>query len=289
MAERELKGAVDIGSNTVQMLVGEIKNKKVKPCLRYLATTRLGKTPGFLSESAIKETLKALTEINSLLNRVKISGMRLIGTSALRDAKNSSRLLDAVREKFNWEIEIINGLEEARLSYLGAASILGPGEYIVLDIGGGSTEIITENGGPASKSYNLGAVRAYKNSWGRKQIKEQLLIQGALPSLKGKTLIGVGGTITTAAAFKKGLKKYNSRKVQGTILSLEEVTALGEELAGLSLAARCQYSPLLARRGEIILEGLAILESAMDLLGAKEIIVSDAGILEGLLLAEDYF
>lgn len=284
MSHNQARAAVDIGSNTVQMLAVRRKPGGLEPVCRYLATTRLGRMPGYLEEGAISDTLKALAEIKKVLADCQIREILLVGTSALREAANSRALLAGIESELGWQVEIISPLEEARLAYAGAMAQIGRSPGLILDIGGGSTEISHENGAFISRSFPLGARRLQQLALSREEIQDIFRGQGPLPALSGKTLIGVGGTITAAAALKLGLAEYAEKAIAGTVLKDEDIRSLLAALAPLSPEERCLYAPLLAQRGEIIQEGLLILEAVMALLGAEEILTSTAGILEGILL-----
>ena len=255
---KKMKAAVDIGSNTVQMLAGFEEHGQIVPVYRYLATTRLGAggQPNHLSERAMAQTVTALAEIQAMLTAEGVRDIRLLATSAVRDAENQ------------------------------AISVLDGRSALVLDIGGGSTELIRENAADLlAVSYNIGAVRAQNYGWQRAEIVQQFS-QKTLPTLDKSPLVGVGGTITTAAAIRAGVEQYSRQAVQGRVLSRQWLLQLRDHLAALPVEARCMYSPLLQKRGEIIVEGLTILEVVMERLGVDCITASDAGFLDGALLLD---
>jgi len=285
-----MRAAIDIGSNTVQMLAGEVSGGNVLPCLHFLATTRLGEgcQDGLLKEERIKQTVDALCRINEILDDADIHNVCLVGTSAIRDAANSEILLKAVEDACGWKINILSGKEEARLSYIGATSLLkNKGTSpLVIDIGGGSTEIIWQNesGVLVASSANVGALRATLGSWDESRIKAELQSQLILPH-QSKAIIGVGGTVTTAAALLYGLSKYSREAVHGRQLDRDMLFSLRQKLAVLLPEERCTYSSLLVQRGEIIVQGLDILLAVLDILHSDSLFASDAGILDGVLLA----
>lgn len=280
------RAAIDIGSNTVQMLAGEIVAGEIRIAGQYLATTRLGEGGNILSQKSIRDTVEALREIKRQLNEAGISDVRVVATSAVRDAANRRELLNAAREATGIEIEVLTGQEEARLSYLGATAYFKGAPPLVLDIGGGSTEMIWEEEGQLkSVSLDLGAVRAYQNGWTKARIKEELKKAEPLPRDE-RSLVAVGGTATTAAALLAGITQYSREMVHGRFVSVYEVQQLLDRLSPLSAIERCSYSPLLARRGEIIVDGLLILLSAMEQLDKNSYITSDAGILDGVILSQ---
>ncbi len=285
---KKMKAAVDIGSNTVQMLAGFEEHGQIVPVYRYLATTRLGAggQPNHLSERAMAQTVTALAEIQAMLTAEGVRDIRLLATSAVRDAENQATFLDLVKRTCGLDVLVLSGAEEAQLSYRGAISVLDGRSALVLDIGGGSTELIRENAADLlAVSYNIGAVRAQNYGWQRAEIVQQFS-QKTLPTLDKSPLVGVGGTITTAAAIRAGVEQYSRQAVQGRVLSRQWLLQLRDHLAALPVEARCMYSPLLQKRGEIIVEGLTILEVVMERLGVDCITASDAGFLDGALLLD---
>jgi len=286
-----MRAAIDIGSNTVQMLAGEILPKAVIPKLHFLATTRLGEGSqnSLLKEDRIAQTVDVLCQIKILLDESGISEVRLVGTSAIRDAVNKEILLKAVEAACGWRIDILEGKEEARLSYIGATSLINIEEEaispLVIDIGGGSTEIIWQNedGALAASSANLGALRAKLADWDESRIKSLLFNELILPCQR-RPIIGVGGTVTTSAALIYGIDTYSREAVHGKKLDYDKILSLHKKLAALTDKDRCAYSPLLAQRGEIIVNGLEILLAILEILDADSLLASDAGILDGVLL-----
>ncbi|MCL1976463.1 MAG: hypothetical protein FWG61_09930 [Firmicutes bacterium] len=297
--------AIDIGSNTVQLLVVEREDAHFRPPLTdsvikpgntknplfsALRTTRLGASskPGLLKKKRIEETVEALKEYHSLLSSLGVEKVRVIATSAVRDAANAQLLLQAVRDSCGWQIEILSGQEEARFSFFGAAAsalAYGMNHIIVLDIGGNSSELIRWRKNRLSTiSANVGAVRAHVAGWQINEIIEALaFIDREEDDDKAELIIGVGGTITTAAALIMGCQEYDRKTVEGYCLKIEEVEELITILQPLTIAERCAFSPLLERRGEIICEGLLILVVFYRLLSLTELKVSAGGVLEGCL------
>lgn len=286
-----MRAAIDIGSNTVQMMAGDVSQNIVIPKLHFLSTTRLGEGShnGLLKEERIAQTVDALCRIKILLDKAGIEEVRLVGTSAIRDAVNKERLLKAVEDSCTWQIDVLDGKEEARLSYIGATSLNnGANEEIsplVIDIGGGSTELIWrgEDGALAASSANVGALRAKLSAWDESRIRSILYDELILPCQR-RPLIGVGGTVTTSAALVYGIGTYSREAVHGKKLTYEQILSLRKRLAALNDKDRCAYSPLLAQRGEIIVKGLDILLAILEILDAGSLWASDAGILDGVLL-----
>lgn len=285
-----MKAVIDIGSNTTQLMLGELKNNKINILGQYIITTRLGSgtTKNLLTDRGINATVAAIMEYKEKISLFDVDGVRLIATSATRDAENRHQLLDAVKKSCGWSIDVLSGEEEAYLAYKGAMFACPKSDKVaVIDIGGGSTEIIC--GDKHSQSFlsmNIGAVRALEAGWDKDEIKSR--IKNYINDFRyqfnsNMQAIGVGGTITSAAGIVQGLQKYDRSKIEGFLLEKKSVVSLLEQLTKLNRQQRCRFSPLLEKRGEIIVEGLWILESVMNLCGFENISVTGGGVLDGAL------
>ena len=300
--------AIDIGSNTVQLLVtqstvgsqrAEVEASREKdglplftePLFHALHTTRLGasSTPNQLAAERVADTLAVLKEYRNILLRQEVAAVRVIATSAVRDATNKDVLIQAVRELCGWQVEVLSGQEEAHISFLGAAEQAlkrNARHFLLLDIGGGSSELIRWRDGLLNAvSANVGAVRAQMAHWQANEIERELsaVIKAKDDDITAYVL-GAGGTITTAAAILLGCREYSREAVDGYCLKAENVDELLEMLRPLSISERCAFLPLLARRGEIIWEGLLILRAFFRLLSLPCLTVSAGGVLQGCLL-----
>lgn len=280
--------AIDIGSNTVQMLVSSVDSTGYTCLFSDLETTRLGDSaqPGYLSATAIAHTAAVVAGFMQQINAMGVKPCRIVATSAVRDARNSKDLYLAIQKAAPTapEVEIISGKREAQLSYLGACLSIGNIVHMpVLDTGGSSSELIwMEQGHLSSVSANVGAVRAMKNGWDSAAVAQRLSL--VFPSdLQVDSLLGVGGVITTAAAIQQGLHEYQRESVEGVCLSRGDLQKLLHQLIVLPRTARCTYSPLLKQRGEIMVEGLWIWLAVLELLSAQQVIVTGGGILDGMI------
>lgn len=283
--------AIDIGSNTVQLLVAESVDNHFRPHFHALRTTRLGacSQPGLLDAARIADTLSVLSEYAKIIAQHQVSGVRVIATSAVRDAANRDELLDAALALTGWPIEVLSGPEEARISFLGAAraAVSAGAEHILLiDIGGSSSELTRwRQSGMQAVSADVGAVRAQTQGWDASEISRRLAAVIGLQEDDASALaIGAGGTITTAAGLLLECREYSREAIEGYRLTRQGVEQLLHILRPLSLAQRCAFSPLLARRGEIIYEGLLILREFFEQLGLPYLLVSGGGVLDGCLL-----
>ncbi|MEG1538248.1 MAG: Ppx/GppA family phosphatase, partial [Clostridiales bacterium] len=203
-----MKAVIDIGSNTTQLLLAESKNGKAKIVNQQIRTTRLGAgiAQHLLTPQGIANTVAALDEYRQLITAATVGQIRLIATAAVRDAVNRQELLDIVQERFGWTIEVLSGSEEASLAYAGAVAATGEKKLPVVDIGGGSTEIIMVKDACATTvSAPLGAVRVMMAGWDEQKVMQLVRENFAGITFPAKAAIGVGGTITTAAGLLLGL------------------------------------------------------------------------------------
>lgn len=286
-----MKAAIDIGSNSIRMLVGNVEDGVVQVEAQYLRTTRLGKTEkgGNLNPEAVERTLAALAEFHEILQVYGLEKNPVVAaTSAVREAADGVDFKKKIADRLGWDLRILSGEEEARYSYAGAAAVAGGGgNAAVIDVGGGSTELIFPNadGKICGRSVAVGAVRLHSGEVRQADLPGVLSPLQEMYGQGDRTMnfVGVGGTITSLAAMKKGLTVYSRAEINGTALTKAELAAYYNELTALkSEEILCRY-PLLQNREDIITEGIAIYLALAELLGFDEIIVSDAGILDGLL------
>ncbi|SDK97963.1 Ppx/GppA phosphatase family protein [Halanaerobium congolense] len=293
--------AIDIGTNSCRLLIAEKKaNKSLDVLSRKLEITRLGEGVDqnrFLKEEAVNRVYKALEKYKKIIDKFQVDKVRVVGTSALRDVENPNLLTDKIR-KLDLELEIISGEKEAELNYLGAASNLNE-NFLLIDIGGGSTEFIWPNTSDINfKSLDIGCVRLTEKfiSDPREKISslEQKEIQSYVENLLKKKLDlnkefkvkGVGGTITTVAAVKLALEEYDSSKIENLKLEYFELENIINRFADLDLKARKKVKGLQPKRADIITAGLIILKTILNYINVKELYVSDHDLLYGLLKKE---
>jgi len=247
-----------------------------------------------LEESSIKKTIAAIKYFKNKMIEYQVNSYRMVGTSALRDVENDNLLRDKIKQKTNLNLEIISGREEARLAYLGANIGRKTTPGAVIDIGGGSTEIIIrEKDEIQLHSLQVGAVRLTERFIANpnreispeeiKAIKEETIHQAAGLDFDLSAVIGVGGTITTLAAIKNKMTTYKRELIEGTQLSLTEVNKQIERIAKRDIIARRETPGLPEKRADIIPAGAAILAALMENFAVSKITVSDQDILYGLL------
>ena len=284
-----MKAAVDIGSNSIRLLIGDVENGTVRAVEQHLRTTRLGKTAkgGNLNQDAVARTLVALAEFKEILCKYGLQDSPVVAaTSAVREAADKDSFARLIDEKLGWQLRILSGQEEAAFSYAGATSVVAV-PAAVIDVGGGSTELIfAKDSEIVGKSVPVGAVRLHLAEVGATELPCMLKPLADLYAQRQGSLIfvGVGGTITSLAAMKLGLKEYCREKINGTVITAAELLAYYKELKAMTHEEILAKYPLLQNREDIICHGVAVYLALADLLPMKEIVVSDAGILDGLLL-----
>jgi exopolyphosphatase/guanosine-5'-triphosphate,3'-diphosphate pyrophosphatase len=278
--------AVDIGTNSCRLLIAE-KGQPWQTLYRGLVTTRIGEgvdSQGEISPAAVERTIKGLKELQELITRFQVEKMRVVGTSALREAANREEFVKRVGQELNWQVDIISGEEEAQLSYLGVRSgLLLDKPPLVVDIGGGSTEFMMENPFPWYISLPLGAVRTAEADWSDTQILSLLAPLEQKSITPDYPLVVVGGTATTLAAMQLRLSVYDSRLIHGQSLTIDQIQYWRDHLASMSLEERQKVIGLQPQRADIIVPGIRILALIMDQLGYEEMLISESDILDGVI------
>lgn len=289
---------VDVGSNTVRMLIGSCG---ARPYHYERRITRLG--GGFspeigLSAAAMARTMTALKEFSIILEQNQTQCLRAVGTAALRRATNRQQFTEQVFQQTGISIEVIDGVEEAQLTAIGVLSVIRPHPEaaVIFDIGGGSTELILIIDGRvcAQKSYPLGVVRLaeeYPSQHQRQQAINATLadfrsvFQQQLSSPQPIELIGTAGTMTTLAAMDLGMIHYAPAAINNHRLSLAWMHSLYDQLEPLSVTERERLAGMEQGRGDLILPGLQLATAIAECLGVSHLKVADAGLLEGVFLA----
>lgn len=293
--------AIDIGTNSCRLLIGEKASEQSFNILaRRLVITRLGEGVDQnrkLKNEAVDRVFKALKKYKVIIEEYQVQKTRVIGTSALRDVDNSDLLKSKLKE-LGFELEIISGKREAELNYLGAVSNL-EADFLLLDIGGGSTEFIwPEDDQIKFESLDLGCVRMTEkfvtNPEAKFEDEERNEIQKYVKNSLASELNlsqefkvkGVGGTITTLAAVKLALEDYDSSKIENLKIKKSELEKIISDLSRVNLEERQKIKGLQPKRADIIIAGLIILKSILDYIDSKELYVSDHDLLYGLLKEE---
>jgi exopolyphosphatase / guanosine-5'-triphosphate,3'-diphosphate pyrophosphatase len=299
--------AIDIGTNSVLLVVAARGVAGVEPLLERATITRLGEgvdKTRRLSPAAVERNLACLRAYAADLSAHGNPRLDVVGTSALRDAEGAQAFLDEAERILGVRPRVIAGDEEAALTFRGALSgLVLSGALLVFDVGGGSTELISGEAQvravPESRvSLDIGSVRLFERhvrsdppSAAELQAIEADVaraLAGATPlaqrtSAGRITLVGVAGTVTTLKALELGLEPYEAARVHGAVLTLGAVEALCAKLASLPLAARQQLPGLEPKRADVIVAGAIIVRDLLRRSGAPEMVVSDRGVRFGLL------
>jgi exopolyphosphatase / guanosine-5'-triphosphate,3'-diphosphate pyrophosphatase len=295
-----MDAVIDVGSNTIRMIIAGDRLKEKMPPQYYRQITRLGgdfsEVEG-LSESGICRSLEALKSYQKIISSQNISRIKVVGTAALRRAGNRQDFIDRVFAATGLKLEIIDGVEEAFLATQGVLSVVVPipDAAIIVDIGGGSTELTCIIDGQIhfQQSFPLGVVRLCEEFSSAAERRQQIevtfnsvsesLQQTALETKKYQ-LIGTAGTITTLAAIHLRLRNYDAEKINNHEISIDWLYELQSKLESMSVAEREALIGMEPGRGDLILPGLEIILFLLDHLQISTLRVSDAGLLEGLMI-----
>lgn len=293
-------GSIDIGTNTILLLIAKVEEGKVNPLFEIETVVRLGEgvqKNGILLKEAMERGLQTLAQY---LKRCQDWGVQKVfaaGTSALREAKNSKDFLNLVRGKLDLSIEVISGEEEAQLSFLAVAKDIQEREkpILVVDVGGGSTEFILGKSDQIRQwiSLPLGSVRfteeflrsdpVQEEEWGGMERKIRELLVNIPHSQEPLSMVAVGGTATTLASVEQGLEDFIGEKIHHFVLRKE---ALKNQLLLYrfkTIEERKRIPGLPAARADVILAGGTILYLAMEELKCPSVLISCHGVRYGLL------
>jgi len=308
--------AIDIGTNSTRLLISACEKKpgstyKLKALAREMKITRIGKNldkTGLISKHFAEETMEVLASYLKKIKGEGVESFRVVGTSALRKAKNTTWFIKLVDEKLGINVEVITGIEEARLSFYGAlrgTDILSHQtdlkNILVIDIGGGSTEFILgshEGKIILVQSIDLGCVnlteRFIKNSAGKpgnqeltelnEFISTRLIdIVNKIKKLRFSILVGLAGTISTLAAVDLELLAYSRNKIHHHILPEQKIRQIYGIFCSVNLEERKKIAGLDPKRADIIISGTAILLQIMNTLDVEKLLVSEDDILDGIV------
>jgi exopolyphosphatase / guanosine-5'-triphosphate,3'-diphosphate pyrophosphatase len=302
--------AIDVGTNSVRLLVAEPADPPVH-VERLMEVTRLGAgvdASGRLDDAALGRTLDTIERFATRARALGASALRVAATSAVRDAADRERFFAGVRERAGVDVDVLSGLREAATAFRGAtAAVAGAGPFLVLDIGGGSTELVLGDREPlAAASQQLGCVRLTERCLRSDpptaaELGAAITVidaaldeaaatiraagdgESALDPAAARTLVGVAGTVTTLGALHLGLERYEPERIHGTRVSRARVRELRAWLAAMPARARAELGPMAPGREDVIVGGALILERAMLRFGFETVLVSEADILDGLV------
>ncbi len=288
-------GAIDVGSNTVRLLISDPQRRSVS-YLRKVTRLSGNFADGCLDTASITRTLAALKEFSKQLAEHQVASYRAVATEAVRRADNRQSFLEMVKEHTGLTLDIISGDTEAELTSSGVLSVMKPipEAAIIIDIGGGSTELVCVISGQTKlqHSYPLGVVRLceeFNNKDAREQHIETFiedyfirLSQAGLPT-EGYQLIGTAGTVTTLSAMQLGLTEYDVDRINNSIIPVSWLASIQSVMDPLTITEREKLPGMEAGRGDLIIPGIQILRTLADKFKRPEIRVSDSGLLEGVI------
>ncbi|MEU1017526.1 Ppx/GppA phosphatase family protein [Streptomyces sp. NPDC005900] len=304
--------AVDCGTNSIRLLVADADpvTGELRDLDRRMTIVRLGQDvdrTGRLAPEALERTFAACREYAEAIEaHGGVERVRFVATSASRDADNREEFVRGVLDILGVEPEVITGAQEAEFSFTGATRELAgrddlAGPYLVVDIGGGSTEfVVGTDSVEAARSVDVGCVRMTERhlvrdgavadppsperfAAVRADVEAALdLAEQAVPLKRARTLVGLAGSVTTVAAIALGLDTYDSRAIHHSRISYEQVAAIAERLMGATHAERAAIPVMHPGRVDVIAAGALVLLTIMDRTGAREVVVSEHDILDGI-------
>jgi len=294
--------AVDCGTNSTRLLVSDGGHHTVE---RLMRITRLGQgvdATGALAPEAVGRNLDVLREFRQVMDRLGVTRVRMTATSAARDAANRDEFFDAASGVIGVPPELLTGEDEARLAFLGATAALDPAEgpFLVVDIGGGSTEFAVGTKEPEGVlSIDIGCVRLTEKflhhdpptpeelsqviSVSRDYLED---VARELPgATEAKRFVGLAGTVSTVAAVEQGLPEYDTDRIHHFVLTHDAAEDVFRTLATEPRADRIHNPGLEEARADVIVGGTTILVAIMRFFAFDECLVSEADILDGLVLS----
>lgn len=306
--------AIDCGTNSLRLLISEVDpvTGKMEDVVREMKIIRLGEgvdDAKRINAAALERLRAGLVEYQEIISQHSVQAVRMVATSAMRDAANKEDFFVLTKEVLGQPAEIIAGEEEAQLSFLGAVAGLGltGGPYAVIDLGGGSTEFIvgTKEGSSAhilgAISTNMGCVRiterhlhqqpptAAEIAAGRKLVQEQLAqVAKAVPLTQAKTIIGCAGTFNTLAAIANGLESYDPELIHGSVVSFDKLRATIAAQLAMTPKQRLENPIMHPGRADVIGGGCLVVEQIMAAVapaGITEFLIAETDILDGVIMS----
>jgi len=310
----ETVAAIDCGTNSIRLLIADRIDGRLRDLHREMRIVRLGEgvdATGQFSPDALGRTRAALEDYAALLRGHGVRKLRMVATSATRDAANREDFFAMTADVLGSVVlgaiaEVITGSEEAELSFNGAVGELdsAAAPFVVVDLGGGSTEVVlgTGSGVRASYSADIGCVRmterclhsdpptAAEVAAAREVVRERLAeALRVVPVAEAKTWVGVAGTFTTIAALAYGMAEYDADAIHLSRVRFGDLLAVCDQLIGMTRAQRAALGPMHEGRVDVIGGGAIIVEELAAALseraGIDEIIVSEHDILDGIALS----
>jgi exopolyphosphatase/guanosine-5'-triphosphate,3'-diphosphate pyrophosphatase len=293
--------AVDCGTNSIRLLVRDLPGKELH---REMRVVRLGEgvdRTGSLAPQAISRTRHALADYAKTCSELGVERVRMVATSATRDASNRADFVAMVAAVLGVEPEVVSGDEEAALSFRGATGALDPadGPFLVMDIGGGSTELVLGTTAvEAARSVDIGCVRLTERHLHSDPPTAQEIdaatadvdaaVRSALetvPAARARTAVGLAGSVTTVAALALALPSYQPERIHLSRIPAAQVHDITTMLLRMTRAQRAELPVMHPGRVDVIGGGALVLDRALTLLGMDEVLVSESDILDGIALS----
>lgn len=300
--------AIDLGTNAFRLLIADIgpdRRLRVKHSER--AVPRLGTgiaRTGRLDPGAMERSLDALRQFRSVIDRYPVDAVVAAATSAAREAGDADAFLQRIKRDVGFDVEVLSGQEEARRTWLGVLEGLNARERIVeqalvLDVGGGSTEIIRVRDGRFERalSLDLGVVKlterylhhdppesselAELDAEVRAILRTATTLGEGLPR---PTLVGTAGTVTAVAALHLGLTSYQPSLIHDAVVPREALMRIGTQLQGMTSTQRRNLPAIGRGREDVVIAGVRILQGVLDAFGVNSVLVSEYGLREGLII-----
>ena len=292
--------AIDCGTNSIRLLIADVSGGRLTDVARRLELVRLGEgvdRTGRLAPEAIERTRLALLGYAAEIAELGIERVRMVATSASRDASNAGDFRGMVRSVLGVDPEVISGDEEARLSFTGAVNgLTATGPYLMVDIGGGSTEFVTGTSTvDAAISMDIGCVRMTERhlrsdppAAGEIAAAEKDIaaaVDTALAAVRGRdarTFVGLAGSVTTVAALALGLPEYDASRIHHARIALADVRRVTGDLLAATVAERRKLPVMHPGRADVIGAGALILRIIMERSGMDSVVASEHDILDGI-------
>ncbi|MGH3960012.1 exopolyphosphatase [Mycobacterium sp.] len=300
--------AIDCGTNSIRLLIADAIDGHLRDVYREMRIVRLGQgvdATGRFAAGALDRTRAALADYAALCTTHGVEQVRMVATSAARDAANRDVFFAMTAEVLGVRAEVVTGAQEAELSFSGAVNELdlAGAPFVVVDLGGGSTEIVLgESGVVASFSADIGCVRVTERclqsdpptpaevAAARELVRERLgEALDAVPVERARTWVGVAGTMTTLAALAQDMPTYDAAAIHLSRVGIERLLAVCDGLIGMTRSRRAALGPMHAGRADVIGAGAIVVEelalALRERAGIEELTVSEHDILDGIALS----
>ncbi len=300
--------AIDCGTNSIRLLIADVQDGQLVKVARTMKVVRLGEgvdKTGEFSKDALARTFLVIEGFAKIIAKHQPERIRFVATSASRDVSNRAEFADGIRERLNIELDVISGDEEARLSFLGATAELvnmstpPTSPYLVVDIGGGSTEFVLGVNAPIGAiSTDIGCVRMTERHLVSDPPTQEQIAQATadidaaiahaatvVDLTQAHSLIGLAGSVTTVAAIALELDTYDRKKIHGSRIGADRVHEVATELLGMTRDQRAEIGSMHPGRIDVIGGGALVLDRILQKTGLPEVFVSEHDILDGIARA----